>query len=75
MVGGVIAAAPVLDRDIAGNDKTIAGIMAGCTFIQGLAFALSPTIADEYRTSLQSAGLWAKWAIGPGGISIVGGFD
>ena len=75
MVGGIAASAPLFDRDGSSDDKLIAGLIAGATFVQGAAFSLSPTIADGYRTSLARAGLWAKWSLGPGGVSIVGGFD
>jgi hypothetical protein len=75
MVGSVAAAAPLLDRDVSARDKPVIGAFAALNLVTGLAFSLTPTIADEYRTSLERAGLWAKWSVGPGGVGVVGGFD
>jgi hypothetical protein len=75
MVGSVAAAAPLLDRDISARDKPLIGTFAAVNLVTGLAFSFTPTIADEYRSSLGHAGLWAKWGVGPSGVGVVGGFD
>ena len=75
MVGSVAAAAPILDHDFPSRDKPVVACFAGLNLLAGLAFSLTPTVADQYRTSLQRAGLWAKWSVGPGGVGVVGGFD
>ncbi len=74
-LSGVVAAAPLLDRDVAGRDKPLIGAMAGVALFQGLLISLIQTPAMQYRSSLQNAGLWVKWGVGPGGVSVTGSFD
>lgn len=74
-VGGIIAFAPVFDNDVAGRDKPLIGAIAGLTLLQGLATSLVQTPAMRYRTSLENAGLYVSWGVGPGGVSVTGTFD
>lgn len=74
-VGGVVASAPVFDRDVAARDKPLIGAMAGLTVLQGVVFSLVQTPAMRYRTSLENAGLHVDWGVGPGGVSVTGTFD
>ena len=74
-LSGVVAAAPLLDRDVARRDKPLIGTMAGLALFQGLLVSLIQTPAMQYRASLQNAGLWVKWGVGPGGVSVTGTFD
>jgi len=74
-VSSVIASAPVFDRDVAARDKGVIGVIAAASLVEGLAISFTPTPASRYRSSLQNAGLWVKWGLGPGGVSVVGSFD
>jgi hypothetical protein len=75
ILGGVVASAPLFDRDVAGRDKPLIGAIAGATLIEGLAISFVQTPAAQYRSSLQKAGLWVDWGVGPSGISVTGTFD
>lgn len=75
VVAGVIASAPVFDRDVAARDKPLIGAIAGLTVLQGVVFSLVETPAMRYRTSLENAGLHVTWGVGPGGVSVAGTFD
>ena len=70
-----MASAPLLDGDVARRDKPLIGVIAGATLIEGLAISLAQTPAAQYRSSLEKAGLWVDWGVGPGGISVNGSFD
>lgn len=74
-VGGVIASAPVFDRDVAARDKPLIGAIAGLAVLQGVLISLVQTPAMRYRTSLENAGLHVNWGVGPGGVSVTGTFD
>lgn len=74
-VGGVIASAPVFDRDVAARDKPLIGAIAGLTVLQGVVISFVQTPAMRYRTSLENAGLHVDWGVGPGGVSVTGTFD
>ena len=69
------ATAPISDRDVASRDKPLIGVIAGSTFVQGLAISLTPTPAAQYRDALQRAGLTLKWGLGPSGILVLGTFE
>jgi hypothetical protein len=75
IVSGVVASAPVFDRDVARRDKPLIGAIAGAALFQGLVVSFIQTPAMQYRSSLQNAGLWVKWGVGPGGVSVTGSFD
>lgn len=74
-VGGIIASAPVFDRDVAARDKPLIGAIAGLTVLQGVVISFVQTPAMRYRTSLENAGLHVSWGVGPGGVSVSGTFD
>ncbi len=74
-LGGVVAAVPLLDRDVSRRDKPLIGIIAGSALLQGLVISFVQTPASQYRASLQKAGLWVNWGVGPGGVSVTGSFD
>jgi hypothetical protein len=75
IVGGVVAAAPVFDGDVAPRNKPIVGLMAGATALTGVAISLAETPAARYGSLLERAGLHVKWGVGPGGVSVAGTFD
>jgi len=74
-LSGVVALAPVFDRDVSARDRPLIGMIAGATLLQGLVISFVQTPAAQYRSSLEKAGLWLKWGVGPGGVSVVGSFD
>jgi hypothetical protein len=75
IVGSLMGSAPLFDADVAGRDKPLIGVIAGTTLIEGLAISLAQTPAAQYRSSLENAGLWVDWRVGPAGISANGSFD
>jgi hypothetical protein len=75
IVSSVLASAPVFDSDVSSRNKPLIGVIAGATLLQGLAISFVETPAAQYRSSLQKAGLWVKWGVGPDGVSVSGSFD
>ncbi len=74
-LSGVVAGVPLLDRNVARRDKPLIATMAGLALFQGLLISFVQTPASQYRSSLQKAGLWVNWGVGPGGVSVTGTFD
>jgi hypothetical protein len=74
-LSGVIASAPVFDGDVSTREKPLIGVIAAASLLQGLAISFVQTPASQYRSSLQKAGLWVKWGVGPSGVSVIGTFD